>query len=86
MNRLDKFRVLRHSSNQYYLRLFKRLTQEEVAECERFLEKHEALDPHLFESALNRWKLNEPKTKNHGFAWAILCEINSSLKPVRRRR
>lgn len=58
-------------------KLMAKITQEEWKECELFLKAHAGFSKAHFAMAVDKWKLDQPKTKNHSTMWALLTEVAS---------
>lgn len=72
MSRQEKFNALRdHAMNG---RLFKKLSQTEIALCEEFIRESEHLDRDAFAEKVNRWYLHEQKPKNATTMWALVLQ------------
>ncbi len=71
--RLEKFRNFCHHPIQK--KLARKLTEAEFDECVAFIEDHEHLDRNGFVFKVNRWKLDQPKTRNHVIMWNLLVQV-----------
>lgn len=72
MSRLEKFKKLK--THPYLGKDFKKLKESEYNECIGFLESTEGYPRDVYVIALNRWKLDEVRSKNHTVMWSLLTE------------
>lgn len=72
MSRVNKFLALK--LHPFLSHRFKKLTNDEFNECIEFINSNLNLSDSDFSAALNTWKLDQPKTKNHNVMWSLICE------------
>lgn len=74
MKRLEKFRSM--AEHVMHRKTMRRLSESEFDECVAFIEDHDHLDVNEFTLKVNRWKLDQPKTKHHTDMWALCLQSN----------
>jgi len=75
MNRRAKFLAM--SEHPMFSKLIRRLSKVEYGECLQFIDANDALDANRFAEKVNRWKLDQPKTKRHSDMWALVMQTNT---------
>lgn len=76
LGRLERFRDL-CSKNFMYQKLARKLTEAEFDDCVAFIEDNSDLDNNEFAHKLNRWKLDQLRSKHHTDMWALLTACNT---------
>lgn len=75
MERIDYFRD-RCTNHYLYSKHAKKLSEAEFDECVDFIEEHDQLSHLQFEYAVNRYKLDQVKPKNHAIMLELLLVAN----------
>ncbi len=70
--RLAKFRSF--CSHVIHKKQALRLSEAEFDECVAFIEDHADLSKDDFVFKVNRWKLDQPKTKHHTDMWSLVLQ------------
>jgi hypothetical protein len=73
MTRLERFQTM--PGHLMYKKMMLRLTEDEFDQCVAFIEESEDLGTSEFADKVNRWKLDQPRTKHHTDMWALLLAV-----------
>lgn len=79
--RLAAFRAL--ANHAWHGRELARLKKSEREECEQFIIANDHLDSEKFQETLNRWKLDQLRTKNHSLMWGLVSAVAKASEEER---